>query len=48
MIGNDVVVTVLDISGKQVRLGIKAPPSLSVDREEIRAKKDAEPISGNV
>ena len=47
MIGDDVVVTVLAISGKQVRLGVKAPQSVSVDREEIRAKKDAGPVSGN-
>jgi carbon storage regulator CsrA len=52
MIGDDIVVTVLvvtvlAINGKQVRLGIKAPESLSVDRSEIRAKKDAGPVSGN-
>jgi len=39
---------VLAVNGKQVRLGIKAPKSVSVDREEIRAKKDAGPVSGNV
>jgi len=48
MIGDDVVVTVLAINGGQVRLGIKAPESLPVDREEIRIKKDAGPESGNV
>ena len=47
MIGDDVVVTVLAISGKQVRLGIKGPPSISIDREEIRIKKDAGPLNGN-
>jgi carbon storage regulator len=35
MIGNDVVVSVLDIRGDQVRLGIDAPRHLSVYREEI-------------
>lgn len=38
MIGNDVVVTVLEIRGDQVRLGIKAPRSVAVHREEVFAQ----------
>jgi carbon storage regulator len=34
-IGDDVSVTVLDIRGSQIRLGIQAPMSVSVHREEI-------------
>jgi len=34
-IGNDVVVTVVAVSGNQVRLGICAPRSVQVLREEI-------------
>jgi carbon storage regulator len=37
MIGHDVVVTVLEIRGDQVRLGIKAPRSVDVHREEVYA-----------
>ena len=48
MIGDDIIVTVLAINGRQVRLGVKAPESVSVDREEIRAKKDAGPVGGNI
>ena len=35
MIGEDVVVTVLDVRGDQVRIGIKAPRSVDVHREEV-------------
>ena len=35
MIGDDVVVTVLEIRGDQVRLGIQAPRSVDVHREEV-------------
>ena len=35
MIGADVVVTVLEVRGDQVRIGIDAPRSISVHREEV-------------
>jgi carbon storage regulator len=35
MIGHDVVVTVLEVRGDQVRLGIRAPRSIDVHREEV-------------
>lgn len=41
MIGDDIVVTIFGIKGAQVRLGVTAPPDVAVDREEIRARKDA-------
>ena len=41
-IGDDITVTILDIKGTQVRLGIKAPRNVRVDRAEIRDRKDAE------
>ena len=35
MIGDDVAVTVLGVKGNQVRIGVTAPRSVSVHRQEI-------------
>jgi carbon storage regulator len=35
MIGHDVVVTVLEVRGDQIRLGIRAPRDIDVHREEV-------------
>ncbi len=34
-IGDDIRVRIIDIKGKQVRLGIDAPPQITIHREEI-------------
>lgn len=34
-IGDDVVITIVDVRGDRVRLGIQAPPNVSVHRKEI-------------
>jgi carbon storage regulator len=36
IVGDDVVIQVVRVAGKKVRIGIQAPQSLSVYREEIR------------
>jgi carbon storage regulator len=41
MIGDDIVVSVLEIHGDQVRLGIDAPRHISMYREEIWAEVQA-------
>ncbi len=35
MLGNDIEITVLEIKGDQVKLGIKAPKSVPISRKEI-------------
>lgn len=37
MIGHEIVVTVIEVRGDQVRLGIQAPRSIDVHREEVFA-----------
>ena len=47
VIGDNVVVTVLEVRGEQVRLGIEAPRDVKVFREEVllRDQHDAESSS---
>ena len=54
MIGDEVIVTVLDVRGDVVRVGIKAPRTVQVHREEVylelqKANRDAaSPTEGAV
>lgn len=41
VIGDDIKIKVVEIKGRQVRLGIEAPRSIEVNREEIYVQKNA-------
>jgi carbon storage regulator len=46
VISDDITITVVDIRGDKVRLGIDAPLDVSVDRLEVREAKDREKGQG--
>lgn len=45
IIGADIKVTVLEVRGDQVRLGISAPQEVTVHREEVHVEIQRENIS---
>jgi carbon storage regulator len=34
-IGDDIKITLIDVKGKSIRIGIEAPPQIAVHRQEI-------------
>jgi carbon storage regulator len=47
MIGDEVTVTVLGVKGNQVRIGVNAPKTIAVHREEIFERIKREQEGGN-
>jgi carbon storage regulator len=48
IVGDDIVVTVLEVSGQTARIGIEAPRDVSIYREEIwiEVKRENEAVAG--
>jgi carbon storage regulator len=38
IIGDNIIVTIVRLAGGTVRLGIEAPPEVSIRREELRSR----------
>jgi carbon storage regulator len=47
MIGTEITVTVLGVKGNQVRIGVNAPKNVTVHREEIFDRINADKRDGN-
>jgi carbon storage regulator len=45
MVGDEITVTVLDVKGNQVRIGINAPRDVAVHREEVYDRVQKEKMS---
>ena len=45
VIGDDIIVTVVKVQGKQVRIGIEAPASVSIRRTELLPLDATEPAA---
>jgi len=42
VVNEDIVITIVEVRGDKVRIGIEAPAHIAVDREEIWVLKQAE------
>jgi carbon storage regulator len=46
VIGQDIVISVLDVRGDRIRIGISAPPDVPVNREEVHQRIQNEQVPG--
>jgi carbon storage regulator len=47
-IGDDIVITLVRVSGESCRLGIEAPPGMKVQREEVAVAADQHLADGRL
>ena len=46
-IGNDIVLTIIDVTGDQVKIGVEAPNSVKVYRQEVFTAIQSENTAAN-
>jgi carbon storage regulator len=44
VISDDICVTVVEVSGDRVRIGVEAPKSVRVDRHEVHVRRQLDPV----
>jgi len=42
-LGDDIVLTIVRVSGEKVRIGVKAPPHIKILRNELEVSKSVQP-----
>ena len=47
VIGDSIVLTIVKIDRNQIRLGIEAPPSVSIFREEIAPQRNSQDLDSS-
>jgi len=47
IIGDNVVITIIDIRGEQVKLGVSAPKNISIHRKEVYEAIQAENVAAS-
>lgn len=48
VVGNSIRITVVSIGQGRVKIGVEAPPNVSIDRQEVHDRKLQEPTEGDV
>jgi len=46
-LGDDIVLTIVRVSGEKVRIGIEAPPHIKILRNELEVSKSVQPESAS-
>ena len=48
IIAGDICITVVEVNGERVRVGVTAPKSVRVDRDEVHRRRELEVQAGDL